>query len=530
MAVKVGDKVTTTATHTINGIRLASFVRSNTYDVIQVGGRNLPDNRVVIGKGSAVTAAVDVSTLTVVGGAAPVETPVVAAAAATSPQIVSLGISGGSDILAQKILNNVGTTSTKQYQVTTIDGSKVQYRDQRYDATQSDDYNYAINQMIESKNKSNLSASENDAISKNHPNIIQNRSGFPNIRIFDNKAGYYRYDYYMNYDKDKLSNGKIVSSDFDEVRKASNIDVATRAGLFKKYTENYNKFKLDNPNDHLTKTFAHVFFVRPDCNIFSGSGSAADVKLTAELENLSEFYYAKKHSPEILRQLTMSNANYNHEFMMYPSNKARSFQISDEYITTDTYGQGLTGYKIPYGKHNVESRTAQKFSINYVDDRDLHIYNLHKLWIDYISYAYRGKIWPKEEYIMNKIIDYATCVYYILCAEDGETVIFWSKYWGVFPIEAPSSSFSYSADSAGTLNHPELSIEYQYAWKEDFNPFSLVEFNLHSSQSNHKYINNYQNQKLGTGYTWSGAPFVETFNGDDAGLLPYTFKLRFRPM
>lgn len=71
MTVKVGDKVTTTATHDVNGTHLASFVRSNTYDVIQVNG-----NRVVIGKGSAVTAAVDAGTLSVVGGSSAPITPI----------------------------------------------------------------------------------------------------------------------------------------------------------------------------------------------------------------------------------------------------------------------------------------------------------------------------------------------------------------------------------------------------------------------------------------------------------------------
>lgn len=65
-SVKVGDKVTTTAEYDVNGTHLCSFVRETTYDVIQVGGEGLPDSRIVIGIGSAVTAAVDIDTLTVV--------------------------------------------------------------------------------------------------------------------------------------------------------------------------------------------------------------------------------------------------------------------------------------------------------------------------------------------------------------------------------------------------------------------------------------------------------------------------------
>ena len=73
---------------------------------------------------------------------------------------------------------------------------------------------------------------------------------------------------------------------------------------------------------------------------------------------------------------------------MLLSNKAKSFSISDEYISTAEYGQGLTGYKIPYGKTNVESKTAGSFSIDYVDNRDLQIYQVHKLWIEYIFHVF----------------------------------------------------------------------------------------------------------------------------------------------
>ena len=63
-SLKKGDKVKCSAQYDWNGTHLASFVRQNTYDVIQVGGKNLSDKRIVIGLGSAVTAAVDIKYLT----------------------------------------------------------------------------------------------------------------------------------------------------------------------------------------------------------------------------------------------------------------------------------------------------------------------------------------------------------------------------------------------------------------------------------------------------------------------------------
>ena len=50
MALKIGDKVSTSASVDVNGTHLASFVRNNVYEIIQIGGQNYQDSRVVIGK------------------------------------------------------------------------------------------------------------------------------------------------------------------------------------------------------------------------------------------------------------------------------------------------------------------------------------------------------------------------------------------------------------------------------------------------------------------------------------------------
>ncbi len=56
---KKGDKVRVTkGAKTYDGVSLAAFVYTTVYTVIQVGGKNLPNDRIVIGKGSEVTAAV----------------------------------------------------------------------------------------------------------------------------------------------------------------------------------------------------------------------------------------------------------------------------------------------------------------------------------------------------------------------------------------------------------------------------------------------------------------------------------------
>ena len=524
MAFAVGDKVKCSAEYEYTGkTHLASFVRTNTYEVIQVGGKGLPDDRIVIGINGKVTAAVKASELTnLTNTATPVpETPVAPAPQSPAPSIDPAALAG--QILAGLGTSNIGSG------IQQTSGGGVQLPTGKQGASMSGDdyYNYTINNIINNKNASNLSSAQNQALTRSDPSIVQNASGFPKVKGFDSAKGYYRYNYYMDYEADGMMSGLKVTGGDNAIRRALNIDVMSRGDLIQKYSKNYNKFKLLNANDLLAHSFAHVFFVRPDCNLLAGSSSAG-LKLANKVDTYSEFYYALRHAPFLLQELVQTEAGLSHELALYLSNKADSFEVSDEYITSGTYGESCTGYKIPYGKTNIESQVGGKFSIMYHDDRDLHIYHLHRLWTNYISYVYRGKLNPKENYILNKVLDYPTCVYYILTAEDGETIIFWSKYWGVFPLEAPSSGFSYNKDNAGGVSNPELKIEYQYAWKEYFNPLYLIEFNTHTQRLPFTYVPSFQNVKVGTGYTWAGPPFIETLNNPNGLDVPYTFKLRFR--
>ena len=126
---------------------------------------------------------------------------------------------------------------------------------------------------------------------------------------------------------------------------------------------------------------------------------------------------------------------------------------------------------------------------------------------------------------MNKILDYAGAVYYILTAEDGETILFWSKYYGVFPTNIPSGQYSWAAGNV--ISNPQLDITYQFSFKEDFNPYSIIEFNANANVgSNPKYIPVYD-AKLGhAGETWVGTPFIELVKNNNADC-PYVYKLRF---
>ena len=280
---------------------------------------------------------------------------------------------------------------------------------------------------------------------------------------------------------------------------------------------NFNRYRITHPDYHLTNSRSYVFMTRPDLNIMDSSGSG----LNPDFQRSSDaaFYYsaAEKH-PNICLSLSRAFAG-THDFIPLISNTARSLDIQDESIKTSEHGETLTGWKLVYARHNIDSKTAGTFSMNYIDDNMLSIYYMHAIWVRYMSDVSRGIIDPKIDYVRNFILDYAASVYYFLTEQSGENIIFWSKYYGIFPTVAPSSPFSFNEGTI--IKAPELSIQYAYAFKDDMNPLALAEFN-NNSPTDFSYVPIYNEETFKCNGSIVGPPFIDT---EDSGV---TYKLRFR--
>jgi hypothetical protein len=242
--------------------------------------------------------------------------------------------------------------------------------------------------------------------------------------------------------------------------------------------------------------------------------------------------YAYEHSPITLRELSAGSSKAtSSDFMFTLSNLASGFSLNDEEIDTDTYGTTYSGYKINYGKHNTKSKTAGSISVSFHEDKALHVYLTHKIWVEYINACYRGIVQPTKENICKKILDYTGAIYYIMTAEDGETILFWSKYYGIFPTNIPSTQYSWNS---GQFVKPDtININYGYSFKEDFNPQALMEFNYNARIDNLKgragglsYMPVFDAKLNHCGPTMVGIPFISQESDSDGSTI---YKLKFAP-
>lgn len=401
---------------------------------------------------------------------------------------------------------NDSTNNTKKYADVMMNSH---YKDPKISGTGSNRKSYPY------KGRKNANPAKGNITRKA---IVQNEAHFPPVVGYDSD-GNNVYNYFMNYVKDGINDNNA------RFRRHLNYAPISKDVLFKRNVALYNRFKLANPADILSRGFPHVFFTRPDCNIFSDmTGTKARSRVAAD-PTFARALSNKKELLMSLQQVTNSAVGNCKFWNMFLSNKAESFSLTDESIDKDSYGTTYRKNKVSYGKSNEESKGSGEFTVDFRDTRDLDIFQINKLWTDYISNVYVGKWYPKSRYLWQKALDYACSVYYIITAEDGETIIFWSKYYGVFPLNTPSSAYSWTSGSP--IENQKLQIQYAYSWKEDYNPQSMVEFNINSgvnSSDSVTYMETY-NPHIGTvGNTWVGTPFIDTVSYDDKS---YDFKLRF---
>ena len=297
----------------------------------------------------------------------------------------------------------------------------------------------------------------------------------------------------------------VNESDLQKLRRTLNIYDSpnkTAAWLWEQSAEYYNRFKVATLDDAFSKGFGHVFFVKPMCNLTDSSSDSSSL-----VKSNPMFQYANTSSPATIKELSYNGNDGESSFMLTLSNKVTNFSLNDEFINEGVSGKTYTGTQIAYGKDISESRSVNNLSISFKDDKYLHVYQLHRLWLEYISGVYRGTISPTQNTITEKILDYAGAIYYIITGADGETILYWEKYYGIFPTNISTDALNWDIEKI--ISNPAFTVTYRYSIRNSYDPAILTEFNQNSG-SNRGSAEPIFDKELGhVGQSWVGVPFIE---------------------
>ena len=284
----------------------------------------------------------------------------------------------------------------------------------------------------------------------------------------------------------------------------------------------YNRTKLPVADLEWRKGFRHIFITRPECYIM-GSGSNGQPVLSEQCENDREMLTAYHQFPHLLNLLspsyiTGSPDNFNYLL----SNRVQGMQVSGIQMSIDeTMQKSVNGYTINPSRLMV-SNQGGSLDLQFRDTKRLEVYNCLRLWMLYDYKTYRGTLAPSyngyqysNSYSMDqatvkdkdkdsgsiqinksnyktyalrmhpydRALDYCATLFDIITDESGLRILYWCKYYGIYPMSVSPSGLSNNNNQALT-QEMALSAQFRYQRKMEMNEMSFVEFNYNAGVVN----------------------------------------------
>lgn len=309
------------------------------------------------------------------------------------------------------------------------------------------------------------------------------------------------------------------------------------------YTK-FSRFGTLDAFNAVGKSREYLFFTKPDLHIVKPNNSV----LNDELSNQVFFNELRERYPNVIAQLQYHNGiGDKGPFMALLSNSVKnSLEIPTiEAATIDT-AANIYGTSYNYRGWGYNSDEKISFSLEFEDTKYLEVYHLVKAYEEYERLKHLGLVSPpninndKENtagksfnyYIQNKILHDQFSIYKFIVEDDGETIIHYSKLWGVFFKNVPRDVFSDMKTEGGLT----LAVEFEAAFIEDMNPTILMDFNSLVAP----YIKNTSSFPLYNTRTkmvdgrWAKMPLISkvvvkndsTWNGPTT--MNHTYKLKWR--
>ena len=261
----------------------------------------------------------------------------------------------------------------------------------------------------------------------------------------------------------------------------------------------FNRYKLSEFSEPHVGGLSYVFFVKPDLNLNDIAIRTLNIDpglpntFMNDIKNLLMTTPSEPHN----------GLNPTPGFIPLLTNLSENFEVQDYSIRNIESYQTFRGFKLNIPGSGMDSVAGGTFSINYTELDSLPVTYLHKIWLDYIDCIRIGKyssdkFKARSRHRNRKIADYYSSVFYITVAPDGETIQYFCKLTGVFPLNIPYSAFNWNE---GERKITKLNINYAYSYKEDMNIVTL------ENDFKRIYSSGYESAK-NLANTWMEYPYI----------------------
>ena len=284
----------------------------------------------------------------------------------------------------------------------------------------------------------------------------------------------------------------------------------------------FSRFGFFDPYNTNTVTREYVFFTKPDLHLFEKNSQT----LNPELSGNTFFIEAYKNHRATMNQLQYSvrqKTDYSPFCNLLSNTITSKIDLKDIDVDELETAQNIAGTHLKYPLATTGSSNDVDFNVEFEDTKFLDVYMFFRIWYEYELLKSDGLVTPPDKsYIYNKILHDQMSCYKIIVGEDLETIVHYSKFWGVYPTSIPRSSFGDLSD--GSIKIP---VSFKAQWIEDMDPSILADFNYIVDNQKNKYSSDVPIYNSYTGTVngrWCVTPYVVSSSRNGRRV----YKLRWR--
>lgn len=280
----------------------------------------------------------------------------------------------------------------------------------------------------------------------------------------------------------------------------------------------YNRTRIPIADQEWRKGFRYIFFTRPECYLTFREGN--NIGLCNQAFYDEDFSSAFTRMPHILKLLspwyvtgpypTMQNSmkamvnedaidgsNWNFLF----SNRVQGLGVAPTTMTVqEGVGKSIEGYTVTPAQF-VDSRQGSTIDLQFTDTKNLEVFEMARLWMLYMYKRQKGIFLPPYNgyardnsfkvngeklsgpltnkqftrmHPYDRALEYCASMYDIITNETGTKILYWCKYYGIYPISATPSL---DTTNNAPITQVNTTISFKYHYRLENNNKTLVEFN-----------------------------------------------------
>ena len=236
-----------------------------------------------------------------------------------------------------------------------------------------------------------------------------------------------------------------------------------------KYRRAFYPIKRIDPYNRVQGTREYVFFTKPHIPIVKNNTLTEQFNAIPYYRDL---WYGGYGYQEILKDLSSEGDEC--PFVRILTNRITS-NIDVPSINVDVLetAQNFWGSKVYYPKTSMSSDENLEITCEFEETKYLEIYHFFKAWDLYRQMKWWGIINPPDYCVNHKIINDHIALYKFIVSEDGERVLYWCKWTGLFPSTIGRDTFS-EIPQEGPL---KITVTFKLSgWFEDMQPNILSDF------------------------------------------------------